>query len=141
MDKTATIKTIFSTGIIAFLFVWLVRIAFINHYGVDFPVLEQWGAEIDGLYLPYLNSTLSLKVLFLPHNEHRIFFTRAFNLIIFIFNNNYSPVLVMKLQAGVMALIAALFAVWNVMDGKKVNYYSVAVIALFFGLPIGSANA
>jgi len=141
MDKTATIKTIFSTGIMVFLFVWLIRIIFINHYGVDLPVLEQWGTEINGLYLPYLNSTLSLKVLFIPHNEHRIFFTRVFNLIIFILNGNYSPVLVMKMQAGIMALIAALFAAWNVMDGKKVNYYSMAVIALFFALPIGSANA
>ncbi len=41
------------------------------------PFWDQWDGEAAGLYQPYLAGHLRWLDLFAPHNEHRIFFTRA----------------------------------------------------------------
>lgn len=140
MNKIVAIKPMFFTVMIVFLFVWLARIIVINHYGVDIPIWDQWDGEVNGMYLPYLNHTLTFKAFFLPHNGHRMFFPRVFSLITFILSKDYNSVLAMQLQAGIVALIAVLFVVWHSIDCKKIEYLSIVVLALLFGLPIGYFN-
>ena len=59
------------------------KLMFIDKYGSDLPFWDQWDAEGDNLYRPYVENRLTTKDLFAPHNEHRIFFTRVLSLALF----------------------------------------------------------
>ena len=63
----------------------------IGNYGTDVPWMDQWDAEAQGLYVPSQAGTLSLHDWFAPHNEHRIFFTRALALGLFWGNGQWDP--------------------------------------------------
>src|SRR5438309_7871916 len=44
------------------------------------PYLDQWDDEAAHLYIPYFEHQLSVADLFRAHNEHRMFWTRIYNL-------------------------------------------------------------
>jgi hypothetical protein len=59
------------------------------HHGSSMLLDDQWQGEADNLYAPYFNGTLSLAGLFQAHNEHRIFFTRIYNLALLLLNRQW----------------------------------------------------
>lgn len=63
-----------------------VRWVLILRFGHDTPFWDQWDSEIALLYVPYVNGDLTLSQWFAPHNEHRILFSRLFNLTLFELN-------------------------------------------------------
>ncbi len=65
------------------------------------PFLDQWDGEAAAVYVPYLEHQLSLKDLFSPNNEHRIVFTRLYNLLLLILNRQWDN----NLQATVNVFI------------------------------------
>ena len=67
----------------AILGVVLARSIVVGTYGNDIPFWDQWDAEISVLYKPFVEGNLRFVDLFSPHNEHRIFFTRALGLLLF----------------------------------------------------------
>ncbi|MDB6112099.1 MAG: hypothetical protein JWR69_3849 [Pedosphaera sp.] len=71
----------------------------IFRFGTSLPFLDQWDAEARALYLPYLNGKLSLSLLFQPHVEHRIFFTRIYDLVLFLLNGQWDGRLQMVTKA------------------------------------------
>jgi hypothetical protein len=71
----------------------------IFRFGTSLPFLDQWDAEASALYLPYLNGKLSLALLFQPHVEHRIFFTRIYDLILLLLNGQWDGRLQMVTNA------------------------------------------
>lgn len=135
--STSTIKweSLLYFGLFSFLVVLISRLIVIHYYAVDLPFWDQWDSEIANLYLSYLQNGFSLKLLFTPQNEHRIFFTNLLNLVIFIFNKSYHPITVMKIQAMLPALMAALFTAWNIKDENKINYISILLIIFVFAIP------
>ena len=56
------------------------KLGLILSYGLAFPYWDQWPGEAEEMIWPYLAGRPLLKVLFTPHNEHRIVFTRALDL-------------------------------------------------------------
>ena len=72
---------LFLTGLGAKL--WL-----INTYGTSLPFWDQWD-EARVVYSPYFEGKLRLADLFQAHNEHRIFFTRVYDLVILNLNGQW----------------------------------------------------
>ena len=58
---------------------WIV----LSRLGTDTPYWDQWDSEIAALYKPFVEGDFGLTQLFAPHNEHRIVFSRLFNLSLF----------------------------------------------------------
>ena len=63
------------------------------------PYLDQWDAEAVNTYLPYFNHTLSFTGLFKAHNEHRIVFTRIYDLVLLLLNGQWDSELQMAFNA------------------------------------------
>jgi len=73
------------------------RLVLIASYGSPVPYWDQWDAEADRLYKPWLNGTLTLADLFSAHNEHRILTTRLWLLGIFeLGGGRWNPLLQMR---------------------------------------------
>lgn len=107
-----------------------VRWMMVAWFGSDMPFWDQWDAEVDHLYRPYLEGRLRFLDLFAPHNEHRIFFTRLLGLALFTANSNQFDNNV-ECLAGAFVYAAALsvFA-WPLL--RRVERAHVATVA--FGL-------
>ena len=72
---------------LAMLIILAVRLVLVATYATSAPFWDQWDAEVDHLYRPFLDGSLHFTDLFRPHNEHRIFFTRVFALALFELNS------------------------------------------------------
>jgi hypothetical protein len=59
------------------------RALLISYAGSPTPFLDEWEADGARLLLPYIQGDLTLSDLFIPLNEHRIFFTKLLVLLIF----------------------------------------------------------
>lgn len=113
----------------------------IHSYGNEVPYWDQWDAEADRLYLPFLRGELSWLDLFSAHNEHRIVTTRILGLLLFQLNGLWSPLLQMVVNA-VVHVAALCAAVW--LMSRAANRQSLAALLLFslvlFGIPFGWEN-
>jgi hypothetical protein len=59
------------------------RAALIGYAGSPTPFLDEWEADGALLLEPYIQGKLTISDLFIPINEHRIFFTKLLVLLIF----------------------------------------------------------
>ncbi|MCQ4166975.1 hypothetical protein [Tahibacter harae] len=50
------------------------------------PIADQWDTEGMLLFVPWVEGNLPLELLFGPHNEHRVFTKRVFDLLVFTLN-------------------------------------------------------
>jgi hypothetical protein len=101
------------------------KLIFIDKYGSDLPFWDQWDAEGDNLYRPYVENRLTAKDFFSPHNEHRIFFTRVLGIALFELNDR-------QWDSRVEMLV------------NTVIHTALALLLLGFALrvlPLGSASA
>lgn len=83
-------------------FFWIfgAKLVLIAHYGNLIPFGDQWDGEANNLYLPWLEGTLSLSNLVSPHNEHRIFTTKVWDLFLLKINGGlWSPIFQMVANA------------------------------------------
>jgi hypothetical protein len=107
-------------------------------YGSDTPFGDQWRAEGDLLFRPYLGGLLRISDLFAHHNEHRILLTRLIGLGELWANGTWSPVLQMLVNALVhVAAVAALAAAVSrlLRTGTLIAFvlFATVVAALPFG--------
>ncbi len=91
-DDWGWLAGIFLTGLGAKFFL-------IFRFGTPLPFQDQWDAEARGLYLPYLTGKLTFSMLVRPHVEHRMFFTRVYNLALFLLNGQWDGRLEMAANA------------------------------------------
>ena len=63
------------------------------------PYLDQWDGEAADAYVPYFNHALNALDLIKPHNEHRIFFTRVYDLILLLLNGQWDSTVQMAFNA------------------------------------------
>lgn len=63
------------------------RLVLLRYFGYDIPYWDQWDSECWILLRPFQTGELDWKVLFSPHNEHRILWTRLTTLAIFVAND------------------------------------------------------
>lgn len=89
-----------------------IKLWLIGRYGSAVPFWDQWDAEADFLYRPYLRGELRLADLFAFHNEHRIFWTRALSLAELRAYGSWQPLFQMSinavLHAGAIGLLVAM---------------------------------
>jgi hypothetical protein len=107
-------------------------------YGSDTPFGDQWRAEADLLFRPYLGGSLRVSDLFAHHNEHRILLTRLISLGELWANGTWSPVLQMLVNAlvHVTAVAALVVAVSRLLStGALIAFvlFATVVAALPFG--------
>lgn len=106
------------------------------------PVLDQWDAEAHYLYKPWLEGTLSWSDLFAAHNEHRIFFTRLMDLVLFEINNKiWDSNLQMLVNAvlhtaTLLTLVHLLTKLFN--QQQKLLFFKLSLLFLIF--PVASSN-
>jgi len=118
-----------------------VQLWLISSNGNATPFWDQWDAEANGLYRPYLNHTLTFRQLLQPHNEHRIFTTRLLALVLLKVNHSWNPMLQMIVNAGlhVLAILAAIYFIIRVI-GQNSLVPMLAFSLVLFGLPYGWEN-
>ena len=84
-----------------------VQLALVAACGTDVPFQDQWDAEGRGLYPAWIDGTLRAGDLLRAHNEHRIAWTQAMNLGLFVVNGQWDPLVQMIAVAGLRAASAA----------------------------------
>ncbi|HAO77927.1 MAG TPA: hypothetical protein DCQ92_02915 [Verrucomicrobia subdivision 3 bacterium] len=82
------------------------KLRLIQIYATNIPYWDQWD-EARMLFKPWLEGHLTWSAWVAPHNEHRIFFTRALDWLEVWLNGQWDP----RLQMVVNAFIHAGFAV------------------------------
>lgn len=91
------------------LFIYGAKCWLIARFGSDTPFWDQWNAEADALFRPYLGGTLRFSALFEQYNEHRIFLNRVVALALLQVNGHWSPLLQMLMNGVVHVLAIAIF--------------------------------
>ncbi len=127
---------------IAFSLIFLgIKFGIIFHFGRAIPFWDQWDAEADKLYKPFLEGALTVKQLLALHNEHRIFTTRFLALLLLKMNGLWNPLLQMIVNA-ILHLVVLLLA-WVLLCyslGKKAFVPLALFILVFFSIPFGWEN-
>jgi hypothetical protein len=94
-----------------FLIVLGVKFCLLQHVGTPLPFWDQWDGEGADIYKPYLEGHLTLADLFRAHNEHRIFFTHLYDLILLCLNGQWDNQLQSATNAFIHSAWVAGFAV------------------------------
>ena len=119
---------------------WLIQV-----YGSELPILDQWSGEGQFLFKPWREGRLTWAAMVSPHNEHRIFFTRAWSLGLFCLNGEQWDSRVEMAANGLLftgvvlgLVVAAQRALFAKSGWTAALFWSVAV---FGGLPLAVENA
>lgn len=114
----------------------------IAFYGNGTPFWDQWDAEADYLYRPWLEGHYDWQKFFSPHNEHRILTARVLALLLFeLGGEKWNPLLQMKVNAvlHVGAICVLLYFLSKVIHGG----YRTALFlfaGILFAIPFGWEN-
>lgn len=122
--------------------IFSVRVWLINSFGGTVPYWDEWDAEAAYTLIPWFNNQLSLDTLIAPHNEHRLFFTRIFSLILLILNDNqWDPLVQMVFCAGLATLNAIVLAlILKKLLGERGYNSALFAVALLGIIPFAVEN-
>ncbi len=128
---------------VAFIFiVFGAKAVIISNFGSSIPFWDQWDSEADLLYRPWFEGTLRWVDLFSSHNEHRIFTTKIFGLLLLYLNQGvWDPMFEMYVNAAVHTVTLAflLFLLQKGLHtGTRYTFFFLA--ALLFAIPYGYEN-
>ncbi len=84
------------------------RLGLIERFGTPLPFWDQWD-EVRVVFVPYFQGKLSLPALFSPHNEHRILFTRLYDLALLLLNGQWDNLVQMTANAFIYTAVVAGF--------------------------------
>lgn len=114
----------------------------ISQHASPLPYNDQWEGEAGDVYVPYFEHVLSIADLFRVHNEHRIFFTRAYDLALLWLNGQWDSQLQMALNALIHCLAIAGFG-WMMVRLMGITLWPIVWVplALALVLPFGWENA
>jgi hypothetical protein len=112
----------------------------IEAYGTAVPFWDQWD-EARLFFKPWLEGHLTWSAWFAAHNEHRIFFTRALDLLVVWLNHQWDPMLQMTINAFIHAgyACALAYCIW-VFTGRKNEGLICFLLVPFFALPYAAEN-
>lgn len=115
------------------LLVFSSRLWLIQSAGSDLPFWDQWDAEAQNLYLPWMSGSLRWRDLFAGHNEHRIVLTRLADLALFAVDGKWEPMRQLILNAALHATTAIAIAAffWRKLEGAYRGALIVGLAVLF----------
>jgi len=111
-------------------------------YGNPTPWGDQWVAEGDWIYRPWLLGELQFGFLFSPHNEHRIFTARVLSLLLFELNGRtWDPLLQMRVNAVLHVLALGVFVACSSRAlSRRCALLLLAFTVVVNAYPFGFAN-
>jgi hypothetical protein len=117
------------------------KLRLILRSGSPLPYLDQWPAEGIDVFWPWLRHQFKPGILFAPHNEHRIFFTRLCELGLLILNRQWDARLEMVANAFIHSLAVAGFG-WLMASLLGRRWWPVLwlMLALDLALPFAWEN-
>lgn len=136
-----SLQKIWPLIVVAFILI-VVKMLLISAYGNATPFWDQWDAEADYLYRPWLEGTFSWSHLLGLHNEHRIVTTRILGLVLLEMNGRvWNPILQMQVNAllHVLATCVLLYFVTRVVP-EKLRLAIYIFVAFVFSIPFGWEN-
>lgn len=77
------------------------KLYLIVNFVIPVPIEDQWDGEAMDVYVPYFQNHLTLRGMLSAHNEHRIFFTRIYDLALLLLNDQWDN----ELQTVVNAIL------------------------------------
>lgn len=113
----------------------------IDRAGSDLPVLDQWDAEAEVIFRPWLEGWIGLREFVHPHNEHRPITTKLHVLGLLAANGQWSNLVEVCASAAIHTLIALLLllvarrwlqGIWEIAAGL--------LLILLFALPFAWEN-
>ena len=117
------------------------KLCLVAGYGRPLPYLDQWPGEAIEMFVPLSAGQSVLAVLFHPHNEHFIVFTRALELLLVKLNGQWDSLLEMTCNAVIHCAAVAGFA-WAMASlfGKRSWLVLWPALALVLALPFAWEN-
>lgn len=117
------------------------RLIIVSAFSSSVPLLDQWDAEGQALYSPYLKGTLSFADLVASHNGHRILITRLVALAHLEMAGEWNTRLEMIFGAAVLtALVTLLAALLIPLVAPHLQVLLTCFVALIFAFPIDFEN-
>jgi hypothetical protein len=115
-----------------FLFVLGATLAHVHAFGTSMPLLDMWNGEGD-MYLRFHAGTLTLADIAAPHNEHRIFFSRAVSFLLLLANGQWDNRLACVASALLHSVCAALSAwvFWRAAAKRSIGAICLLTILVF----------
>ncbi len=139
--QTAESKRTLAAWLAAFFLVALgAKLWTIQLWATNLPFWDQWD-EARLLFKPWLEGALTWRDFFIPHNEHRIVFTRLLDLLEVKLNGQWD----IYLQTVVNAVLHIAYgcgvatAIWHFTGRKYAGLICVALLP-FFALPFAAEN-
>jgi len=114
----------------------------ISNFGSSIPYWDQWDAQADCLYRPWIEGMLKWSDLFASHNEHRIFNTRLLSLLLLYLNKGvWDPMFEMYFNA-ILHTAALVFLLFLMQKGLQsvTRHAFFFFAALLFVVPYGHEN-
>ena len=118
------------------------RAALISYAGSPTPFLDEWEADGAHLLERYIQGNLTLSDLFIPINEHRIFFTKLLVLLIFNVSGYWDVVLQMIVNSVLdsATIVAIAYTLSRVLHGG-LAVAAIVLSTLINAVPFGYDNA
>jgi len=133
-------KSLLQFGSFAFILFGL-KMWLISYNGNATPFWDQWDAEANNLYRPFLSHTLTWHQMFDTHNEHRIFTARLLALLLLKIDHRWNPLLQMVVNAGlhIVAILSVIYLLTRVI-GQNGLISLLAFSLVLFAIPYGWEN-
>lgn len=120
---------------IVFAVVLAAQLALVAAAGTDVPFHDQWNVEGGWLFPAWLEGRFRWVDLLRPGNEHRMVWTHALNLAVFVLNGHWDPLVQQVIIGGLRAACAAGIA-WGFARGRSPGgRWAVAAGAVIAFLP------
>ncbi len=124
--------------LLSFALVAGVRSYYVETFAVTLPFWDQWDAEGDYLLRPWVEGTLRITDLWKSHNEHRIFPTRLFSLILYQVTDQWNNLFSARANVTIPAILLGFLYRFNNLNGKK--WWILPVVIALFTLPFSFEN-
>lgn len=111
----------------------LAQLLFVGVCGTDMPWGDAWDAEGRWLYPAWRDGTWSAEIFYRAHNEHRIFWTKALDVVLFSVNGQWDP-LVQLVAGAVLRAWAAATLAGMLVGAMGVHSWGVGAISAGVGL-------
>jgi len=109
------------------------KLVLIHRFGTDVPYWDEWDAVGGDLLVPLADHNLHAADFLLPHNEHRIVFTRLTSFALAFWNRQWDPLLEISANAAIHAGFCAALILFagRLVTGARFAAVAAVTVILF----------